>query len=107
MIKGRKKMSPSQDSPEDKQQLPLLLSPCRLPKLPLGVPLLVSDPVDWSPGTLPAPEVVPLLSGRREDIANLPGKSASLSVRGISYHHALDDTIAILKEVCTRRVYLY
>ena len=56
---------------------------------------------------LPSLEAVPLLTGRREDIANLPGKFVSLSVLEISYHHALDDTIAILKEVCTHRVYLY
>jgi hypothetical protein len=55
---------------------------------------------------LPAPEVVPPLPKRREDIVNLPEKFASLSVLGISYHRALDDTIAILKEVCTHRVYL-
>ena len=106
---GQKKKNrfPSQVSPEDKQQPPPPLSPCRLPKLPLAVPSLVLDQVDWSPEMLPAPEVVPLLSGRREDIANLPGKFASLSVLGRSYHHALDDTIAILKEVCIRKVYLY
>lgn len=102
-----KKKLPSHDSLGDKQQPPPPLSPCRLPKLPLGVPSLVSDPVDSSPDMLPAPEVVPLLPRRREDIVSLPGKFASLSVLGISYHHALDDTIAILKEVCTHRVYLY
>ena len=106
-IKGGRESSPSQNSPEDKQQPPPPLSPYRLPKLPLEVPSLVLDPADWSPETLPAQEVVPLLSGRREDIANLPGKFASLSVLGISCHHVLDDTIAILKEVYTRRVYLY
>ena len=102
-----KKKMPSHDSLGDKQQPPPPLSPCRLPKRPLGVPSLVSDPVDSSPDMLPAPEVVPLLSGKREDTVNLPGKFASLFVLGISYHHALDDTIAILKGVCTRRVYLY
>ena len=89
------------------QQPPPPLSPCRLPKLPLEAPSLVLDPVDSSSDMPPALEVVPLLPGRKEDIVNLPGKFASLSVLGISYHHALDDTIAILKEVCTRRVYLY
>ena len=95
------------NSPQDKQLLPPPLLPYRLPKLLWEVPWLVWDPVDSSQDRIPAPAMAPLSSRRREDIVTQLGRSPSLSVLGISCHHVLDDTIAILKEVYTRRVYLY
>jgi hypothetical protein len=61
----------------------------------LGVASLILGPVDWSPDMLLAPQVVPLLPGRMEDIVSLPG--SLLRFPFSEYLYALDDIIAILK----------